>query len=210
MIILLEKTNSVIYNIPNGVGSVLQYAVKDAKGEISLVAKDPGKNIEKTSIVKLWYHHNRLGSTDYLSDNVAGKPASYVTYDDWGAPTAKVILKMGVRELDLVTEYTVHPYDQVLDLYFAQARMYDASDRRFTAMDPARDTMNLYQYCLNNPISFVDPLGLWYVKIMLIRNWVLVGQITRILFCTWKEIFYARMAGDTVMGFGINRKFRRL
>jgi RHS repeat-associated protein len=86
---------------------------------------------------------------------------SYETYDDWGALTAKAILKTGVRELsDLVTNYTVHLYDQVLDLYFAQARMYDAGDRRFTAVDPIKDSTNWYACCDNNPVRFFDPSGL--------------------------------------------------
>ena len=109
---------------------------------------------------KLYYHHDRLGSTDLLTDNVAGKVMSYVTYDDWGAPTAKAVLKMGVRELDLVTEYTGHPWDQVLGVYYAKARMYDSQDRRFTAKDEAKDGLNRYLYCSNNPINSIDPMGL--------------------------------------------------
>jgi len=91
---------------------------------------------------------------------------SFVSYDDWGAPTAKAIIRMGARELDLVTQYTVHPYDQVLGLYFAQARMYDAADRRFVAMDPVKGTITApatlvqYVYVLNNPVKYIDPLGL--------------------------------------------------
>ncbi|MCL1816867.1 MAG: hypothetical protein FWG43_04620, partial [Clostridiales bacterium] len=60
-------------------------------------------------IVKLYYHHDHLGSTDYLTDNIAGKVTSYATYDDWGELTAKAIVKMGLRMLDLVQEYTGHP-----------------------------------------------------------------------------------------------------
>ena len=100
---------------------------------------------------------------------MAGKVTSYATYDDWGELTAKAIVKMGVRMLDLVQEYTGHAYDQVLDLYYAKARMYDAHDRRFVAVDwvpgDIRKTQSLtqYVYCHNNPIVFWDPLGL-YVK----------------------------------------------
>ena len=71
-------------------------------------------SIAQNGRVKLWYHHDRLGSTDYLTDNVTGKVTSYVTYDSWGDPAMKAILKLGVRELDLVTEYTGHMYDPVL------------------------------------------------------------------------------------------------
>ena len=66
---------------------------------------------------------------------------------------------MGVRELDLVQDYTGHAYDMVLGIYYAKARMYDADDRRFMAVDPIKGyianpaTLVQYVYCLNNPIS---------------------------------------------------------
>ena len=65
---------------------------------------------------------------------------------------------MGQRELDLVTEYTVHPYDAVLGMYYARARMLDTGDRRFMAVDPVKGSIGLpqilmqYIYCLNNPL----------------------------------------------------------
>ena len=139
----LDKANIVISGISGGAGSIKQ-----------------------GDIVKLYYHHDRLGSTDYLTNNIDGKVESYVEYDDWGAQVKKPILKMGVRELDLVTEYTGYAYDQVSGQYYAKARMYDAADRRFTAVDPVKgyvpdaQTMVQYTYCLDNPIRFVDPLGM--------------------------------------------------
>ena len=68
---------------------------------------------------------------------------------------------MGVRELDLVQDYTGHAYDMVLGLYYAKARMYNADDRRFMAVDPYKgsvanpQTLMQYIYCLNNPIRFL-------------------------------------------------------
>ena len=100
-----------------------------------------------------------------MTDNVQGKVMSFVSYDDWGAPTAKAIIRMGARELDLVTQYTVHPFDQVLALYFAQARMYDAADRRWLSLDIINgnitytQSLNRYIYVLNNPLKFVDANG---------------------------------------------------
>jgi len=73
---------------------------------------------------------------------------------------------MGVRELDLVQDYTGHAYDMVLGLYYAKARMYDADDRRFMAVDPLKGTIanpqsiNPYIYVLNNPIKHTDPTGM--------------------------------------------------
>jgi RHS repeat-associated protein len=80
--------------------------------------------------------------------------------------TDKTVVRDGNHSLDLVAEYTGHPYDQVLDLYYAKARMYDAADRRFMAVDLVKGTdanpqsLVQYAYCLNNPIKFIDPFGL--------------------------------------------------
>jgi len=117
----LEKVETVIYGIENGAGSVMQYAYN---GGISGEPAEGG-----TPVVKLYSHQDRLGTADYLTDNVAGKAASYVSYDGWGALTAKAVLKLGARELDLVNDYTGHPYDMVLGAYYAKARMYDAENQ---------------------------------------------------------------------------------
>ena len=147
----LQKENVVVYNIKNGMGSLLQ------KQDYSTGAQN---------IVKLYYHQNHLGTTDYLTDNKDGHVRSFAYYDDWGKLTDKTVVRDGGRSLDLVAEYTGHPYDQVLDLYYAKARMYDASDRRFMAVDPVKgaianpQTIMQYIYCLNNPVIFIDRIGL--------------------------------------------------
>lgn len=62
----------------------------------------------------------------------------------------------------------------MLELYYAKARFYDAHDRRFTAVDPILDPSQYdlreyvqnpvqlvqYLYVRNNPIIYLDPLGL--------------------------------------------------
>jgi len=53
----------------------------------------------------------------------------------------------------------------VLGIYYAKARMYDPGDRRFMAADPIMgnvrnpQTLNLFVYCLDNPLKYIDPLG---------------------------------------------------
>ncbi len=45
-------------------------------------------------------------------------------------------------------------------LIYLRARYYDPQNRRFTQEDPARDELNWYAYCGNNPVMFVDHWGL--------------------------------------------------
>ncbi|MBF0385416.1 MAG: RHS repeat-associated core domain-containing protein, partial [Candidatus Omnitrophica bacterium] len=48
------------------------------------------------------------------------------------------------------------------NLYYARARYFDASVGRFISEDPSgfADGPNIYSYAQNNPVVFVDPLGL--------------------------------------------------
>lgn len=46
------------------------------------------------------------------------------------------------------------------NLYYFGARYYDAEVGRFISEDPAKDGLNWYGYCNNNPLKFVDPTGL--------------------------------------------------
>jgi RHS repeat-associated protein len=77
---------------------------------------------------------------------------------------------LGFRAVDLVAEYTGHPYDNVLSAYFAEARMYDAADRRFLAADSIKGnifnplTLAQYTYVLDSPMNFTDPLGKYFIE----------------------------------------------
>ena len=50
--------------------------------------------------------------------------------------------------------------DAETNLYYFNARYYDATIGRFINVDPIQDGTNWYVYCSNNPLSFVDPTGL--------------------------------------------------
>jgi len=151
----LGKSSAVVYGVPNGAGSVTQsYIYPNGAADV----------------VKLYIHGDRLGTAHYMTDNVDGKVAGFASYDDWGAPTAKAVLRIGVRELGLPAGYTGHMYDPLLGAYYARARMYGAADRRFMAMDPIKGTVgnpaiiNQYAYCWDNPLKYLDPLGLFTLE----------------------------------------------
>ena len=61
----LQKSSVVIYGIPHGVGSTAQTFAYPSGAK---------------RVIKLHYHHDRLGSAAYLSDNVAGGVVSFAGY----------------------------------------------------------------------------------------------------------------------------------
>ncbi len=67
--------------------------------------------------------------------------------------------------------YTGYQYDVAAGLYYAQARYYRPEIGRFISVDPLPGnitkplTLNPYPYVLNNPMTYIDPLGLWKSEI---------------------------------------------
>ena len=56
--------------------------------------------------------------------------------------------------------YTGQMYDGVMWQYYLQTRFYNTSISRFIQEDVYRgDELNLYAYCANNPVIYLDPSG---------------------------------------------------
>ena len=136
---------------------------------ITGVETSSGNLIENGNQIRLYYHMDYLGTADYLTSPVTGKVESWTHYNEWGEITHNAVLKTGKRELDLVKRYATHDYDAVLGMYYAKARFYDAENRRFAAVDPLKGeitnplTMVQYLYVVDNPLRWVDLLGLYMV-----------------------------------------------
>ncbi|MCL1853474.1 MAG: hypothetical protein FWF88_10685 [Peptococcaceae bacterium] len=124
----------------------------------------------------LYYHHDKQGTVTTLTclDACIRNSASY---DAWGAPQqvyAPPII--GMRKIDIVTEFTVYTYDKVLQNYDAKARMYDPQNKRFMAQDIIAgvlenpQTLNRYPYVLNNPKTYIDPTGEFLDALRILRS----------------------------------------
>ena len=83
-----------------------------------------------------------------------------LTYDAWGMPESPNKLLNNDHGNFVFATFTGHIYDTTLDIYFAEARFYDAGNRTWLALDPAKVRLNWYQYCYSNPTTYWDPLGL--------------------------------------------------
>ena len=53
--------------------------------------------------------------------------------------------------------------DRESGLIYLRNRYYDPTQGRFITEDPVRDGTNWYVYCENNPIKYVDPIGLFRI-----------------------------------------------
>ena len=106
----------------------------------------------------LYVHEDLQGNTRYYTkDN--GQSFAELTYDAWGMPESPNKLLNNDHGNYVYATYTGHIFDTTLDIYFAEARFYDAQTRQWLAMDPIKDGGNWYQYCYSNPLRYWDPLG---------------------------------------------------
>ncbi|MCL2047053.1 MAG: RHS repeat-associated core domain-containing protein, partial [Oscillospiraceae bacterium] len=66
----------------------------------------------------------------------------------------------------MLTGFTGYTWDVVLEVHFAQARLYDPIAKRFMQTDPiggrVRSPMSInpYLYCRNDPVNYIDPTGM--------------------------------------------------
>jgi len=106
----------------------------------------------------LWYHLDHLNSTKATTDEL-GKMSTMYEYRAFG----EELKKLGSG--DAKYTYGGKELDDETNLYYFNARYYDATIGRFINVDPIQDGLNWYVYCNNNPLSFKDPTGLWTLQI---------------------------------------------
>ncbi len=121
------------------------------------------------------YLHDAHGDIIGLTDDMGNVIKSYI-YDPYGNEKAPApqgfgdnsTIELWQAETDGVDNpfrYSGQYLDDETGLYYLRARYYDPETQRFTQEDRYTGTidnqlsLNLYIYCQNNPVMFVDPSG---------------------------------------------------
>jgi RHS repeat-associated protein len=105
---------------------------------------------------------DHLGSVQALV-NVSGSVVESYTYDAWGNTTIKNAGGAVIATSAYGNRYMFQgrEYSTVTGLYNFRARWYAPTIGRWLSKDPIglEGGFNLYEFCVNNPVNFVDKTG---------------------------------------------------
>ena len=115
-----------------------------------------------------YYYIKDASNTVHVLVDEDGLIVEYYYYDAFGN------LKMRDKDYNLITEsvygnrflFQGREYDYDTALYYFRARWYEPETGRWLSPDPIGISggLNLYAFCGNDPVNFVDPSGLAIVR----------------------------------------------
>ena len=149
-----------------------------------------------------YYQRNLLGDVIGIYTTSGTKVVEYA-YDAWGNCT----IKNSTTNYNLAhanpIRYRGYYYDEDTKLYYLNARYYSPEFRRFISPDDTSylnpenvNGLNLYCYCNNDPVNFVDPNGNAWETIWDIASLITsAGEVLANPYSAWA---WAGLLGDVV------------
>ncbi|MBU7036333.1 MAG: RHS repeat protein [Theionarchaea archaeon] len=133
---------------------------ENSNGSASYIYGPTGRIAKRTTIQGesniFYYHTDHIGSTRQITDNDKNIVAA-ITYHPFG----EACIEEGSED------YLFSGQERdITGLYYCGARYYDPEIGRFITRDPFKgmisnpQSLNGYSYCQNNPVRYVDPMGL--------------------------------------------------
>ena len=129
-----------------------------------------------------FYIRDGLGNIIKLVDEQGNDVVKY-SYDSWGKVTINTISSLHPSARFNPFMYKGYIYDVETGLYYCNSRYYSPELCRWISpdsieyLDPESiNGLNLYCYCMNNPIMYVDPTGHFAISTLILCGLALVGM----------------------------------
>ena len=155
-----ENDDLYVYAMGNGQLEYEQRHVYAGSERLEQITEKGNGGWERT----LYVHEDVMGNTRYYT-KATGQTFAELQYDAWGQPVSPNKLLNNDHGNYVFATFTGHIYDPVLDIYFAEARFYDSTNRTWMTMDPIKDGLNWYQYAFSNPTTYWDPTGMFAAEL---------------------------------------------
>ena len=193
---------------------------RTAKNGITFTYDTNGNLIKQSNGLEFLYDHSGVfavkhGSSTYFyrknaqQDIIAlldsnGSVVVKYRYDAWGKCQTTVVDSSATEIANLNPfRYRSYYFDTETDLYFLKTRYYDPEIGRFITIDDISyldpdsiNGLNLYAYCLNNPVMLTDRYGCtaWW-------EWLIAGVIVAGLIVG--SVFTGGLLGAALVGAAI-------
>lgn len=106
--------------------------------------------------LQFFYHPDHLGSSNFIT-NLEGEVVQHIEY----VPFGEVFIEERNNVWNTPYLFNAKEFDEETGLYYYGARYYDSKLSIWMSVDPlVEKTLQPYQYAYNNPIRYIDFIGL--------------------------------------------------